>query len=329
MSEPPRRPSPLSRAPSAWLTWAARLVLLFMTPLIFIGGGVTSRDAGMAYETAPLSDGSLINPPGWTQQTQTLWEHGHRLVGWCVGILAIAAVWAALATEKSRPIRLLSIFVLFAVVVQGSLGIYRVNHNSTMLALVHGVWGQICFTSAALFLLVTSPTWGRTLSAATISSPRKIGPLRNSLAILVAGLAVQVILGSITRHAGSRVAVFFHVWLAVILTVVSYRGTSMTLGGSEGKGWMRRLAIWQAAAMTGQLLLGFLAFAVTGGSSAKVMRPTFVEWIIPTLHVVLGAICLALAVCWFAMVLRLTRSSLTQEHPSTTPLTDPPTTAVA
>ena len=52
-----------------------------LLPLIVVGAGVTSKDAGMAYPDWPTSGGHLVNPPGWWQGEKTLWEHGHRLLG--------------------------------------------------------------------------------------------------------------------------------------------------------------------------------------------------------------------------------------------------------
>jgi cytochrome c oxidase assembly protein subunit 15 len=63
--------------------------------LIFVGGLVTSWQAGMAVPDWPLSFGSL-NPDGWWANFPVRLEHGHRLlaafVGLFVGVLC-AAVW--------------------------------------------------------------------------------------------------------------------------------------------------------------------------------------------------------------------------------------------
>ena len=63
--------------------------------LIFVGGLVTSWQAGMAVPDWPLSFGSL-NPAGWWANFPVRLEHGHRLlaafVGLFVGVLC-AAVW--------------------------------------------------------------------------------------------------------------------------------------------------------------------------------------------------------------------------------------------
>lgn len=63
--------------------------------LIFVGGLVTSWQAGMAVPDWPLSFGSL-NPDGWWANFPVRLEHGHRLlaalVGLFVGVLC-ASVW--------------------------------------------------------------------------------------------------------------------------------------------------------------------------------------------------------------------------------------------
>ena len=69
------------------------MVLVFC--LIFVGGLVTSWQAGMAVPDWPLSFGSL-NPEGWWANFPVRLEHGHRLlaagVGVVIGVLC-AGVW--------------------------------------------------------------------------------------------------------------------------------------------------------------------------------------------------------------------------------------------
>src|SRR5438067_930492 len=54
--------------------------------LIFIGGMVTSNNAGLAVPDWPLSFGT-INPDGWWKIRNILYEHGHRLFAQFVGLL--------------------------------------------------------------------------------------------------------------------------------------------------------------------------------------------------------------------------------------------------
>ncbi|MCE9609304.1 MAG: COX15/CtaA family protein [Chthoniobacter sp.] len=61
--------------------------------LIFIGGLVTSHQAGMAVPDWPLSFGSL-NPEGWWGELPVRLEHGHRLFATGVGALVtILCAW--------------------------------------------------------------------------------------------------------------------------------------------------------------------------------------------------------------------------------------------
>lgn len=73
----------------------AKCVVAATFALIFIGGLVTSHNAGMAVPDWPLSFGSL-NPEGWWGDLPVRLEHGHRQfaagVGLLVGILC-AWVW--------------------------------------------------------------------------------------------------------------------------------------------------------------------------------------------------------------------------------------------
>jgi cytochrome c oxidase assembly protein subunit 15 len=77
------------------LNWAARSAVALVFCLIFVGGLVTSWQAGMAVPDWPLSFGSL-NPEGWWADFPVRLEHGHRLLAACVGIVVgvlCAAVW--------------------------------------------------------------------------------------------------------------------------------------------------------------------------------------------------------------------------------------------
>ncbi len=77
------------------LTRFAQAAVLVVFGLIFVGGLVTSWQAGMAVPDWPLSFGSL-NPEGWWANFPVRLEHGHRLlaafVGLVVGVLC-ATVW--------------------------------------------------------------------------------------------------------------------------------------------------------------------------------------------------------------------------------------------
>ena len=78
-----------------WLPRLAKCYVALTFALILIGGMVTTSGAGMAFQTWPLSDGS-VNPPGWTQDMAKTLEHSHRLVATLVAVITAvlcSALW--------------------------------------------------------------------------------------------------------------------------------------------------------------------------------------------------------------------------------------------
>ncbi len=78
-----------------WISPLAKCYVALTFALILIGGMVTTSGAGMAFQTWPLSDGS-VNPPGWTQNMLKALEHSHRLVATLVAVttaVVCCAVW--------------------------------------------------------------------------------------------------------------------------------------------------------------------------------------------------------------------------------------------
>src|SRR5947209_20303700 len=92
---------------SALLTSAATF------PLIFMGGLVTSHEAGMSVPDWPNSYGYnmfLFPPRLWIGGI--LYEHTHRLMGTVVGLLSIILTIVAWNTEPRRWVRWLATAVL-------------------------------------------------------------------------------------------------------------------------------------------------------------------------------------------------------------------------
>src|SRR5438477_1754678 len=107
-------------------------------PLIFMGGLVTSHQAGMSVPDWPNSYGYnmfLFPPRLWIGGI--LYEHTHRLMGTIVGMLSIALTIVAWRIESRRWVRWLATSVLGAVILQGVLGGLRVVLVKLDLAIVH------------------------------------------------------------------------------------------------------------------------------------------------------------------------------------------------
>src|SRR5205085_8721728 len=91
------------------LHWIALLTAAATFPLIFMGGLVTSHDAGLSVPDWPNSYGYnmfLFPPRLWNGGIR--YEHIHRLAGAAVGFLSIVlAIWAW-RVERRRWVRRLA-----------------------------------------------------------------------------------------------------------------------------------------------------------------------------------------------------------------------------
>ena len=114
-------------------------------PLIWVGGLVTTYEAGMAVPDWPTTYGYNLFLYPWQTWLAGPWdlfiEHGHRLFGALVGMLTILLVVTAfrldgrigIAGRRSAPWRL--------VIGQGALGGMRVLLDQRLLAQIHGCVG--------------------------------------------------------------------------------------------------------------------------------------------------------------------------------------------
>ena len=98
--------APHANRASRWLHRLAVLSVCLVWPLIWVGGLVTTYDAGMAVPDWPNTYGyNLFLYPLSTWLTgpfDLFIEHGHRLLGAVVGVVAIAMVIACFLGERRR-----------------------------------------------------------------------------------------------------------------------------------------------------------------------------------------------------------------------------------
>src|SRR4051794_16711468 len=98
-------PPPLVHA-LAIVTFVAAL------PLLFLGAEVTTKGVGMVDQVPVRSPWYFLtefmtqNNLGW------LIEHGHRQVGWIVGLCTIFLTLAACTLDSRRPVKVLSVVTL-------------------------------------------------------------------------------------------------------------------------------------------------------------------------------------------------------------------------
>ncbi|SMP61679.1 cytochrome c oxidase assembly protein subunit 15 [Neorhodopirellula lusitana] len=161
---------------SRWPLWLARTMVILVWPLIWVGGLVTTYDAGMSVPDWPGTYGyNLFLYPlsTWLLGPFDLFiEHGHRLLGALVGFVAIGFLVAAWLTESRGWVKWLAVAVLLAVIGQGVLGGLRVTMSARTLAMVHGCTGPLFFALCVIAACVVGRRWSRTsvLSAAGMAS---------------------------------------------------------------------------------------------------------------------------------------------------------------
>jgi cytochrome c oxidase assembly protein subunit 15 len=265
--------------------------------LIFVGGLVTSKGAGLSVPDWPLSYGMLMPP----MVGNVFYEHGHRVAATSVGFLTLVlALWTARA-EARRGVRLLAWGALAAVVTQGVLGGLTVLFLlPAPISVAHACLAQAFFCLMIALAYVTSREW----LASDVDCEDTRG-IRTAATVATTVVIAQLLLGAVMRHIGAGLAIedfplangrllpafesagvavhFTHrigalLVLAAVSTLLvrSRRGADVRLGRPATLAFLLVLM---------QLCLG--AWTVL---SAKAELPT-------TFHVATGAA--VLAACWF------------------------------
>jgi cytochrome c oxidase assembly protein subunit 15 len=174
-------------------------------PLIFMGGLVTSKQAGMSVPDWPNSYGYnmfLFPPRMWVGGI--FYEHTHRLMGTVVGMLSIWLAILAWKRDSRRWVGRLAVGLLSAVIVQGTLGGLRVVLLKLNLAIVHACLAQAVFCLAALVAVVTSRWWIEAPNLSDSAGGRKF--IRIGV-LAVAVIYAQLIVGAVMRHYEAGLAV--------------------------------------------------------------------------------------------------------------------------
>lgn len=249
--------------------WAVALVCATF-PLLWVGGLVTTTDAGMAVPDWPNTFGYNLFLYPWQTWLAGPWdvfvEHGHRMLGAAVGMITIVLLALLWRHESRRWVRYLAVVALGLVVFQGVLGGMRVLLDERTLAMLHGCTGPLFFAVAVALACVTSQTWTRTDAA---SEPVHHASLI-MLAVVTCILAyLQIILGAVMRHApvatqptAFAVAVRFHLFLAAMLTVHALWLVAAVFRKARRRLSLRRLACGLAILIFIQLALGAATWAV-------------------------------------------------------------------
>jgi cytochrome c oxidase assembly protein subunit 15 len=164
--------------------------------LIFLGGTVTSHNAGLAVPDWPNTFGYFMwSLPFSMWRGGVLYEHSHRVLASIVGLLTLVlAVWIWVA-DRRRWVRGLAVAALGTVILQGVLGGLTVLHRLPLpISVAHGVLAQTFLLLGILLAYSQFPgALARDRSAVS-------GSLRTGSLVLIGLLYIQLIVGAVMRH---------------------------------------------------------------------------------------------------------------------------------
>jgi cytochrome c oxidase assembly protein subunit 15 len=239
-------------------------------PLLWVGGLVTTTDAGMAVPDWPTTYGYNLFLYPWTTWLAGPWdlfvEHGHRLLGATVGLITIGLVAVLWRTKERRWVRWLGVAALALVIFQGMLGGMRVRLDERTLAMLHGCTGPLFFALTIAMAVVTSSRWRTGDLARSSASAAHIRRLAVVTCILV---YLQILVGAVVRHVPVATepttfvhAIRFHLFLAAILTLHIALLVGSVWRRARGIQPLRGLASTLAALLAVQLTLGAATWVV-------------------------------------------------------------------
>jgi cytochrome c oxidase assembly protein subunit 15 len=269
-------------------------------PLLFIGGLVTSKGAGLAVPDWPTTFGYNMFLYPWSEMVgNILYEHSHRLVASFVGLLTIALALALWLREPRAWLRWLGVTALLLVIAQGILGGLRVVLLQHTLAVIHACLAQAFFALTFGLALFTSPQWHAESTETPIADSGRLYRLGT---ITTALIYLQIIFGAVLRHSGERLDAHLFVGGLVVLHVILLilRVTKHPAAGLK----LVRLAGALGILLLVQLLLGVGSYFAKFTTLLRLPMDMIV--LVTTTHLIVGALMLATSL---ALALRSYRLS--------------------
>ena len=293
-SDPRRMGTPASPRPSVFSIWPHRLALLLVCatfPLLFIGGLVTGKGAGLAVPDWPTTFGHNMFFYPWSKMVGNIfYEHSHRLVASFVGLVTIAFTVTVWLRESRAWLRWLAAAALALVIVQGVLGGLRVVLLEQTLAIVHAATAQAFFALTIALAVFTSKEWLSLPEPTT--SLNDGGRLRRLCLATTALIYMQVIIGAVLRHTGERVDA--HLALAA-LVALHIMLILIRISKNHARVYeLQRPALTLFALLLLQLLLGTVSYLAK--FTAALRLPIDATVVLTTTHLACGALMLGSAV---------------------------------
>lgn len=298
--------------------WNAAFALVASTAtlvLLIAGGMVTAQQAGLAVVDWPNSFGSnMFLYPLARMTGGVFYEHSHRLLGSLVGLTTLVLCVQLWRVEDRAWVKRLAAAALVMVIVQGILGGLRVTGHFTLsqdaavtrpnltLAVVHGVFGQLFFSTLVALFCVTTPLWRR----AEVRTHPGAGIDHALSRTLVIMIILQLVFGAVLRHVSHGLLV--HITWAVVVAMTAVFAGLRARGEHAGVPLVPALGTWLSWLVGLQLALGVMALWGTSLTETA-GRPHAVDVAFTTLHQTVGALILAVAVMLMLWTRRLVRAA--------------------
>ncbi|MCE9616257.1 MAG: COX15/CtaA family protein [Lentisphaerae bacterium] len=177
----------------------AKLICAAVMGLIFAGGVVTSKNAGLSVPDWPTSFGyHMWGMPFAMWKGGVLYEHFHRVFASLAGLLVLLmAVWLMIE-EKRRRLRVIGLSCLALVILQGILGGLTVLHALPVpISVAHGVLAQLFF---CLTIVLAYGLSRERADRVRLAEPALDAGVRRGALAVVALVALQLVIAAWMRH---------------------------------------------------------------------------------------------------------------------------------
>ena len=272
-------------------------------PLLFIGGLVTSKGAGLAVPDWPTTFGYNMFLYPWAKMVGNIfYEHSHRLVASGVGLLTIGLALTFWFSERRQWLRWLGMAALGLVIAQGVIGGLRVVLLEHTLAIVHAALAQAFFALTVSLVIFTSAEWRQEPE----DNPLTDGGRLYRLCLVTTGLLyVQAVFGAVLRHTGERLDAHLLFAIMIALHVILILLRVMRSHGDQPV--LTRPAWFLGILLLLQLLLGVASYL--GKFTSVWQLPAGMVVFLTTIHLVTGALMLVTSLLLTLKTFRLLPSS--------------------
>lgn len=323
------RGRPSDATPQHWLARFALVCVCCAAPLIFIGGLVTSTNSGMAVPDWPTTYGTsmFLYPLGPGMETggvedpqKIFFEHSHRLFGTLVGLATlILMVWTLATKHAPGKLKGLAVGVFVLVVAQGILGGLRVMMgdkaaalDNRMLAMLHGVLGQLTLGALVAFTVLAHPTyqaWREARAGGATLDYAKARMLRAMATGALHATILQLLLGAAFRHFRHIHILMTHIAFALVVVLMGTIAGFLAVAASKKTdatprsglpGTLGGLGSWSAGLIIAQFGLGWVVFFV--GDTRSIEATSTAQALLRTAHQANGAAILGLLVAMYLVV---------------------------